>query len=135
MVDLGYADKGKQREYQRQWVAGRRDAFFCDKKCTHCSTSEDLQLHHLDPTQKESHSIWGWGDERRLPEIEKCIVLCKPCHYKVHGKKIGRTCGKFSTYKYGCRCDKCKAVGADYNKARRLRYKKEKMEKENAQQK
>lgn len=129
---MGYKDEDKQREYQRKWVARRREAFFCDKKCTHCGIDKDLQLHHLDPAQKESHSIWGWGDERRLPEIEKCIVLCRSCHYKVHGKKIGRTCGKLSTYKYGCRCNKCKAVAYEYNRNRRLKYRQNKIEVENA---
>ena len=129
---MGYKDPAKQREYQKKWVARRRDAFFCDKKCTHCGVNEDLQLHHLDPTQKESHSIWGWGDKRRLPEIEKCIVLCRACHYSVHGKKLGRTCGRLSTYKYGCRCDKSKSVGSEYNKQRRLRYNKDRMEGVNA---
>ena len=121
---MGYKDKDRQREYQRQWVAKRREAFFCNKECKHCGDSQDLQLHHLDPKQKESHSIWGWGDKRRLPEIEKCIVLCKACHLNVHGKKLGKTCGKLSTYKCGCRCVDCRAVGAEHNRKRRLSYSK-----------
>ena len=125
---MGYIDKNKKREYQRIWMAKRREDFFCDKICKHCGDSEDSQLHHLDPSKKVSHSIWGWSKKRQLPEIAKCIILCRGCHMKVHGKKLGRTCGKLSTYKYGCRCEKCKVVGSAHNKARKLRYKQEKMD-------
>ena len=120
---MPYKDKDKQREYQRLWHAKRRKTYFEDKSCKHCNTKELLELHHVDPTQKEHHAIWSWREERRNAEIEKCIVLCKGCHYKVHGKRLGRTCGKISTYKYGCRCELCTKANSEDCKRRRLKNK------------
>ena len=116
---MPYKDKDKQREYQRIWHAKRRHSYFCDKCCKHCGSKEKLELHHLDPSKKEHHSIWSWSEKRRNLEIEKCIVLCKGCHYKAHGKRLGRTCGRVATYKYGCRCELCVVANSEYCKRRR----------------
>lgn len=43
-----------------------------------------LQLHHLNPEEKDSHKIWSWSQKRREAEIAKCIVLCWPCHIHYH---------------------------------------------------
>ena len=120
---MPYKDKDKQREYQRRWAAERRWVYFWNKKCTDCGSIENLELHHLDPSKKESHSIWSWSKPKREAEIEKCTVLCKSCHLKAHGKRLGRTCGKLSTYKYGCRCKRCKDANSEYNKKRRMKRK------------
>lgn len=69
-----------QREYVRQWVASRRAAWFADKVCVDCGTEENLQLDHVDPSQKVSHSIWSWSQVRRDVETAKCEVRCQPCH-------------------------------------------------------
>jgi len=83
---MGYKDPVKQSAYQLTWYHRRRRAFFRDKSCSHCGTTTDLELHHLDPSKKEHHAIWSWSKARRLAEIAKCIVLCSECHKQVHGK-------------------------------------------------
>jgi hypothetical protein len=73
-------DLEARRRYSREWVARRRSAFFEDKVCVQCGSTEELQLDHKDPRQKISHNIWSWTEVRRLAEIAKCQVLCKCCH-------------------------------------------------------
>jgi 5-methylcytosine-specific restriction endonuclease McrA len=68
------------RAYQAAWMAKRRAGFFADKSCAACGSRERLELDHVDPSKKTSHSIWSWSPERREAEIAKCQVLCRPCH-------------------------------------------------------
>lgn len=77
---MPYKNKDKQREYQRKWIAKRRADYFRDKVCARCGSEDDLQLDHIDPTTKVSHSIWSWSDKKRLAELAKCQVLCYICH-------------------------------------------------------
>lgn len=77
---MPYADPAQQREYQRLWRQRRRAAYFADKACVVCGSTDNLELDHLDPTQKVSHKIWSWSEQRRLVELVKCQVLCRPCH-------------------------------------------------------
>jgi 5-methylcytosine-specific restriction endonuclease McrA len=69
-----------QREYQRNWVAKRRLDWFSNKACAWCGSCDNLELDHIDPATKISHNIWSWSVERRNRELEKCQVLCAPCH-------------------------------------------------------
>lgn len=60
-----------------------------DLKCEKCGETHPacLQFHHLDPSKKEgniSGMFWRKDREHVLKEIEKCIVLCANCHFKVH---------------------------------------------------
>lgn len=81
---MPFRDPEQRREYAREWVAARRRAFFANKACTDCGCTTRLQLHHLDPAQKEGHVIWSWSAARREREIAKCVVLCARCHSKRH---------------------------------------------------
>jgi hypothetical protein len=80
VTDVPYKDPEQQREYQRQWVAARRAAWFEGKACELCGSTEGLQLDHRDPATKVSHRIWAWSKARREAELVKCRVLCGPHH-------------------------------------------------------
>lgn len=101
------ATREEQREYQRRWVARRRAEFFADKSCERCGATDDLHIHHRDPKQKVHHAIWSWRDVRRLAELAKCEVLCRPCH-QAHHALIRERHGTTSRYKHGCRCELCR---------------------------
>lgn len=73
-------DPAKQREFQRQWMARRKEAFFSSMACAHCGATSELELHHLNPSQKVAHRIWSWSAPKRQAELAKCIVLCHACH-------------------------------------------------------
>lgn len=77
---MPYKNIEKKREYQRNWVAQRRDEYFQDKSCVRCGNHNELELDHIDPNTKVSHSIWSWSKERREKELAKCQVLCHTCH-------------------------------------------------------
>ena len=119
---MPYKDKAAQREYQRRWVAERRAEFFAGKSCAWCGSSDRLELHHANPNKKVHHAIWSWGENRRLNEIGKCIVLCRSCHERGHAEarrveaELRNPCGTFASYKRGCRCDSCRAANAQYQR-------------------
>ena len=77
-----------KRAYQRKWLADRRNAWFSiNGPCKRCGSRENLQLDHIDRTQKVNHAVWSWRKERRLLELAKCQVLCEICHRKKSAKE------------------------------------------------
>lgn len=59
--------------------------------CTVCGELHEpdiMDLHHTDPKKKEytvSHMVSsGLSMEKIKAEIEKCVVICKPCHREIH---------------------------------------------------
>lgn len=91
---MPYKDLAAQRAYQRDWMRRRRAMYMHDKRCGFCNADENLELHHLDPSQKEHHNIWSWSSERRKAEIAKCIVLCRDCHQRWHQENVASHCGR-----------------------------------------
>lgn len=108
---MPYVDLEKRLEYARLWVAKRRAVWFAEHgPCVDCRSWVDLELDHIDPTTKVSHSIWSWRPARMQAETAKCVVRCKVCHWK---KTLAvdrhRTAhGQLRMYqKLGCRCPLC----------------------------
>lgn len=60
--------------------------------CGYDKCDEALDLHHLEPTQKEFSfgavraNIISW--ERMVVELRKCVMLCANCHREFHANKI-----------------------------------------------
>ena len=60
----------------------------CCQACGYSKCQDSLELHHIDPTEKE----FGIGAIRANPiswdkivtELRKCILLCANCHREVH---------------------------------------------------
>jgi len=98
----------KVKKYKREWYYRNRE-YVCRKKalrkkeikewlnglkeeleCIRCG--EDfvmcIEFHHTDPNKKELsiHDAVnrGWGKQRILGEIQKCVPLCANCHRKEH---------------------------------------------------
>jgi hypothetical protein len=81
LLNVPYTDPERQREYQRNWLAARRQEWIdANGPCIDCATWADLQVDHVDAKTKISHRVWSWTAERRALELAKCVVRCTPCH-------------------------------------------------------
>jgi hypothetical protein len=56
----------------------------CCQICGYSKCNKALELHHIDPTEKETNftKIISW--DRLYSELNKCILLCANCHREVH---------------------------------------------------
>jgi hypothetical protein len=85
-----------QKAYQRKWVAKRRSEWLLQHgPCIQCGSWHKLQVDHIDPSTKVSHSIWSWTKKRREEELAKCQVLCCDCHSKKTALENSRVRGEF----------------------------------------
>ncbi len=100
----------------------RRRYYLRDKCCATCGSTEQLEIHHVDPSKKITHAFWGWPKERREMELTKCIVLCGACHRKVTSNQASlqprsTQHGSLRMYgRYKCRCDLCVETRRAYNR-------------------
>ena len=77
-----------KREYQRNWLKSRRDAWFAENgPCVECGSWDRLELNHVDPALKDSRlrasgtgAVWSWSKARLSAELAKCVVKCYDCH-------------------------------------------------------
>jgi len=110
----------EQREFQRKWISERRQKYIDEMgPCFFCGTTEDIQIHHIDPEEKETHRIWSWSDTRIRTELKKCVPLCRSCHNKLHGiyRRRPLVHGTAHAYRnYFCRCDQCRKAVNLYKK-------------------
>ena len=76
------------RNSYKQKLNEKVDKFKIARGCTCCGENSHphvLDLHHLDPTEKEGDpSMMKSSWDRWLAEASKCVVLCANCHRKVH---------------------------------------------------
>lgn len=86
-------NKEKIHQYRRELYQQRRIEFMTNKSCSYCGITENLILHHADPTIKDptledgsNGHIWMWCKSRRIKELQKCIVVCNPCHAIIHSE-------------------------------------------------
>lgn len=80
-----YKDGASLRRLVKQWVLEEKG-----NKCQCCgynTCSAALELHHLDPTQKDFNLSdrdlkLDWPTIKQ--EIDKCILICSNCHREIH---------------------------------------------------
>ena len=130
---MAFATKEQARKYQRDRFRRRRAEHFKDRECYFCGETDmsKLCIHHRDPTQKESHKIFGWSKERLDAEMKKCVIMCRACHAKIHGLMDTKPMvhGTLNAYtEWGCRCPECKARFSQYQKEKRERQQSKLME-------
>ena len=101
--------------YQLKWIKERRLQYLNGKKCFFCDSDQNIEIHHKDPSNKESNSIWSWAHPRIVLELEKCVFVCCECHKKIHSiiHKRPLIHGTYYAYRrYRCRCELCRAANA-----------------------
>ena len=117
---MPYADRARQNEFNREWQAKRRREWFATHPCVVCGATDDLELHHRDRTQKVSHCVWSWSEERRLVELAKCDSLCHKHHLDATAMQFSYYAAPHGTHhRYshlGCRCRACKDAHAVMNR-------------------
>ena len=92
--DTNWNKKIQQQAERRQALQQRVRDYKSERGCTCCDESDEmcLELHHLDPSEKELNpadmATRGWSWERMLSEIQKCVVVCSNCHKKIHAGRI-----------------------------------------------
>lgn len=97
---------GQTNEYKREWLRKRRLKYVSGKTCAFCGEADVslLQFHHIDPETKSHNVHWGMKASRIEAEMEKCVVLCSPCHREYHAPEHGTESRYVSR---GCRCPLC----------------------------
>ena len=104
----------KKREYmkayQNKWLQNRRAEWIeANGPCKKCGTWDNLEIDHIDPSEKEVRiaTIWSRKKEFRDAELAKCQVLCKTCHFKKTSKE-NKEFGHGTPIKYAtCDCVVC----------------------------
>ena len=115
-IHMPYADKKAQREFQRNWLHKRRSTWLVTNgPCVKCGSTRDLEVDHVDPSQKLDHKVWSWSESRRDTELAKCQVLCRKCHLKKTVSVYTPKHGTRNMYlKHGCRCVRCRTENSSY---------------------
>lgn len=106
---MPYKDKEKQKKFQREWVAKRRETWLSEHGPCECGSWEGLEVDHIDPETKVTHKVWSWTRVKREAELAKCRVLCKQCHRQRSNQQLRRPIrhGTRVGWERGCRCDSC----------------------------
>lgn len=72
------------RDYMLRRYHARREMVFerLGRCCVRCGSAEELEADHIDSTTKSFpiSRLWSVKLDRFLAEIEKCQILCRPCH-------------------------------------------------------
>jgi 5-methylcytosine-specific restriction endonuclease McrA len=113
----------EQREYQRLWIARRRQDWIDEQggKCHSCGSTDRLEVDHIDPSEKSLNPTAVWSlaktNPKRIAELAKCQVLCYDCHLSKTLASIPEVPhGTHTRYvKYKCRCSDCRAAHAVTN--------------------
>lgn len=75
-----------ERAYQHQRYRERRQwaLQYLGGRCAHCGATENLEIDHIDPSEKLFGLGKGWKMtfERLAAELDKCQLLCHGCHVK-----------------------------------------------------
>lgn len=127
---MAHTAETRLRAYEKM-KQRRKEYFDINGPCVRCGSFDNLELDHIDPTEKEDHKVWSWSEERRRIELAKCQVLCESCHlektkeyFQIYfvKKDNDRVCGTVNKYWHGhCRCDLCKAAHREWRHDQYLR--------------
>ncbi len=83
-----YVERARQQKaVMREWLIEYKQKLSC-QHCGYNKHHSALDFHHKDKNKKELNlsqvGNFGWGKQRILKEINKCIILCANCHRILH---------------------------------------------------
>lgn len=114
--------KEERRSYTNQWRAQRK-LYALSKlgnQCAICKSKVELEFDHIDPQTKTDGiaNLWTASNVKFEAELDKCQLLCKPCHInKTRVEATTTSHGTFSMYqRQKCRCTICKEFYNAYSR-------------------
>jgi len=82
--------KLRNKNYKLKKKNEFKKTFLLNKVCINCGASNHLLFHHSNPKSKIENInrliIGNWV--KLIEELKKCIILCRHCHMKIHGKEM-----------------------------------------------
>lgn len=118
------------REYHRNYYRRRRQPMldYLGGKCADCGSTEELQFDHIDPREKsfEIKANLTLNNPEVRAELDKCQLLCKPCHLRKSAKeRSGFTHGTmYAWMAKRCRCEVCFPAWRSWHDERNARRRK-----------
>lgn len=106
--------RAKRREFFESLLGGM---------CVGCGSDKNLEFDHVLPEDKcfnLATSAMECSLNKILPELQKCQLLCRKCHYKKTASDNGYNLPQHGTpsmyTNHKCRCELCTQVWATYAK-------------------
>lgn len=98
--------------YHREYWHKRRAKLiaYLGDCCVKCGSKENLEIDHIDPSQKSFHiSQRASLTPRTMKELDKCQLLCENCHWaKTAQERSGFSHGKqYAWQRLKCQCAQC----------------------------
>jgi len=115
----------RDRIIECHWIKKNKCAICGLKKGSKDSNGNKIkfELDHINPEEKSfniSDYIKSFPWDEILAELDKCQLLCYPCHKKKTAPLKGINHG-LTMLRTGCKCDICKAAGREYMREYRKR--------------
>jgi len=109
-----------EKSLEKYYKVRKKILNFLGNKCAYCGAEENLEIDHIDCTQKKFNIAKKYYLEESLlfEEIKKCQLLCADCHHKKSIDERGYNSrdqhGTDSCYGHGkCRCELCRKAHSE----------------------
>lgn len=71
------------KRYNTEYNEARKMTKDRPRICVNCGSAEDIEMHHVVPLSEGGNNV-----------DSNIVMLCRECHYKAHGARIGRYRGE-----------------------------------------
>ena len=129
---MRFKDKEAYNAYMREYLPKRQKKIREEaikrfgSTCSRCGdTDGPFEFDHIEPKEKiiEIGDLWKYGKEKREAELNKCQLLCNPCHREKtcedHGWQYSvGVHGLPSSHRY-CNCSICLDAWSTYQHKRK----------------
>lgn len=115
---MSYTTEEMNTYMKKRWTQRRMDAIQrLGSVCAVCGGADSLEFDHIDPDTKQFSIASGssFADERFWSEVDKCQLLCYPCHKEKHQAPHG-TLARYRD----CHCDLCKKAQREWQRDYRI---------------